>query len=181
MQSRRIVLVPLAVSALWLLFIVLGNLITVAFQILEKLGFPLIIRLIGLVVILASSLLFCWFFTYRNPIDVLTSTYVTFLKMTKRLPLGERSSRTEPLVVEGPYRYVRHPLYSCVVLLVFGLWLLLDYSSLLVATILFLLWFNFVVAPFEERELKAIFGQKYDEYAKQVPRTIPIRHHRNTE
>jgi protein-S-isoprenylcysteine O-methyltransferase Ste14 len=55
-----------------------------------------------------------------------------------------------------------------------------DYSSLLVTTILFLLWFNFVVTPFEERELKAIFGQRYDEYAKQVPRIIPIRHHSNT-
>jgi protein-S-isoprenylcysteine O-methyltransferase Ste14 len=180
MRSRRIVLVPLAVLALWLVLIVLGSLVSVAFQIPQKLGFPLIIRLIGLVAILASSLLFCWLFTYRSPVDVLTSTYVTFLKMTKQLPLEERSSRTEPLVVEGPYKYVRHPLYSCVVLLVFGLWLLLDYSPLLVTTILFLLWFNFVVAPFEERELKAIFGQKYDEYAKQVPRIIPIRRHANT-
>jgi hypothetical protein len=123
-MQRRIVLVPLAVSALWLLFIDLGNLITVAFQIPQKLGFPLSIRLIGLVAILVSSLLFCWFFTYRRPLDVLTSTYVTFLKMVKQLPLEERSTRTEPLVVEGPYKYVRHPLYSCVLLLVFGLWLL---------------------------------------------------------
>jgi protein-S-isoprenylcysteine O-methyltransferase Ste14 len=36
------------------------------------------------------------------------------------------------------------------------------------------LWFNFVVASFEEKELKAIFGEQYDQYSKEVPKIIPF-------
>jgi protein-S-isoprenylcysteine O-methyltransferase Ste14 len=88
--------------------------------------------------------------------------------------LEERLSRTEPLVIEGTYRYVRHPLYFGVVVIVVGWWLLVDFSFLLVSAILLLLWFNFVVARFEEEELRAMFGERYQEYAKEVPRIIPF-------
>jgi protein-S-isoprenylcysteine O-methyltransferase Ste14 len=89
-------------------------------------------------------------------------------------PLQKLSGRTEPLVVQGTYRYVRHPLYLGVVLLVLGWWLLLDYSFLLVSAIFLLLWFNFVVANFEEKELRAIFGEQYEQYSKEVPKMIPF-------
>jgi protein-S-isoprenylcysteine O-methyltransferase Ste14 len=36
------------------------------------------------------------------------------------------------------------------------------------------LWFNFVVASFEEKELKAIFGEQYEKYSKEVPKIIPF-------
>jgi protein-S-isoprenylcysteine O-methyltransferase Ste14 len=77
-------------------------------------------------------------------------------------------------VVRGPYRYVRHPLYFDVVLLFLGWWLLLDYTFLLVAALFLLLWFSCVVTRFEERELKALFGDDYEEYARRVPRIIPF-------
>jgi len=41
--------------------------------------------------------------------------------------------------------------YFAVVMLILDWWLLLDYIFLLLSTILLLLWFNFVVAPFGER------------------------------
>jgi len=174
-KAARIILVSLAVLTLWAVFVTLGYLATIALHLPQSLGFPLSIRSIGLLAVLSSSLLFGWLIKYRKPVDILNSTYVTFSKMMMKARLEERAGRTEPLVVSGPYRYVRHPLYSAVVLLAFGLWLLLDYSALLVTTILFLLWFNFVVAPFEERELRAIFGQDYEQYANRVPKIIPIR------
>ena len=61
-----------------------------------------------------------------------------------------------------------------VVVLLLGWWLLLDYTFLLLSTVLSLLWVNFVVAPFEEKELKAIFGEQYEQYTKEVPRMIPF-------
>ena len=155
-------------------FLMAGYLLTVAFRIPPKLNFPLLIRSIGVLTLLSGALFFRWLFNYRRLEDILMSTYVSFSKAWRRVDLQERSGRTEPLVVRGPYKYVRHPLYSGVVLLLIGWWLLLDYSFLLLSTILLLLWFNYVVAPFEEKELKAIFGEDYEKYAKEVSRIIPF-------
>jgi len=151
-----------------------GYVLTVVLRIAPKLNLLLIIRSIGVLTLLSGALFFRWLFNYRRPEDILISTYVTFSKAWRNVDLHERSARTEPLVVKGPYKYVRHPLYSGVILLVMGWWLLLDYSFLLLSTILLLLWFNYVVAPFEEKELRAIFGEEYEKYAKEVPRIIPF-------
>ncbi len=93
--------------------------------------------------------------------------------MVKRTPLEERSGRTEPLVVKGPYHYVRHPLYAGVLLFASGLWMFFDHTFLLFMTLLFLVWFNFVVTQFEEKELTAIFGSEYEDYKRQVSKLIP--------
>jgi len=180
-KTRAAIIVPLAVFTVIVVFFTLGYLVTITLQIPPRLNFPLPIRLIGLLTLLLSFLLFGWLFKYRRPADILVSTYVSFSKVKSRVRLEDRSFRTEPLVVKGPYRYVRHPLYSCVLLLLLGWWLLLDYSFLLFSTILLLLWFNFVVAPFEERELRAIFGEDYERYAKEVPKIIPFTRHREEE
>jgi len=177
-KAKAIILVPLVVFTVVVAFFTLGYLLTIAFQIPPKLRFPLPIRLIGLLTLVLSFLFFGWLFRYRRPVDILVSTYVSFSKVKRRVRLEERSRRTEPLVVKGPYRYVRHPLYLGVVLLVLGWWLLLDYSFLLISIILLLLWFNFVVAPFEEKELRAIFGEDYERYAKGVPKIIPFTRRR---
>jgi len=173
-KARAIIVVPVVVVIVMVAFLTLGYLMTIAFQMPSKLNFPLPIRLIGLLTLLSGLLFLSWIFRYRRPADTLVSTYVTFLKVRRRVRLEERSFRIEPLVVKGPYRYVRHPMYSDVVLLLFGWWLLLDYTFLLVSTILLLLWFNYVLAPFEEKELRAIFGEDYERYAKRVPKIIPF-------
>jgi len=175
MSSRAFIVVPFGVLAVLAGFFTLAYLITTLFRIPQQFGFPLAVRFLGAILLLSGFVLFGWLFKYRGPIDILTSTYVTFTKVGKtRVHLGERSVRTEPLVVKGPYRYVRHPLYFDVLVLLLGWWLLLDYSFLLISAFLLLPWFNFVVASFEERELRAIFGVDYEEYARRVPKIIPF-------
>ena len=154
-------------------FLLLGYLLTIAFQLPSRLSLPIPIRVIGFLTLLLGLLFFAWFFRYRRPMDVLVCTYVTFSKLVSGGRLEERSLRTEPLVVKGPYRYVRHPLYSGVLVLLLGWWLLLDYSFLLVSTLLAFVWFSVVVTPFEEKELRAIFGEDDELYAREVPRMIP--------
>jgi isoprenylcysteine carboxyl methyltransferase (ICMT) family protein YpbQ len=174
-EATRVLFVCLAVLSLWVIAITIGYLVIITFHRPQRLGFPFWTRMIGLLMVLSSVLMFGWLIRYRKPLDILNSTYVTFSKIVGRARLEERLGRTEPLVVQGPYRYVRHPLYSAVLLLAVGLWLLFDYSALLVTTLLLLLWLNFVVIPFEERELRAIFGHNYEEYASKVHRILPIR------
>jgi protein-S-isoprenylcysteine O-methyltransferase Ste14 len=64
-------------------------------------------------------------------------------------------------------------MYFAVVVMVLGWWLVLDYTFVLILAVLLALWFNLVVIRFEEQELRAIFGQQYEAYAKSVPRFIP--------
>jgi protein-S-isoprenylcysteine O-methyltransferase Ste14 len=175
MSSKAVILVPFGVLGVLAVFFTLGYLITTSFGITQQFGFPPAVRFLGAILLLSGFVLFIWLFKYRRPMDILTSTFVTFTKVGKeRAYLGERSGRTESLVVKGPYRYVRHPLYFDVLVLLLGWWLLLDYSFLLISDLLLLPWFNFVVASFEEKELRAIFGADYEEYAKRVPKIIPF-------
>ena len=173
-KTKALLLVPSIVFIVMAVFFTLGYLATVVLRIPLSFGVVLPIRLLGLLSLAFVFLFFVWFFKYRKPIDVLISTYVTFSKVRRGTSLQKLSGRTEPLVVKGPYRYVRHPLYFGVVLFVLGLFLLLDYSFLLVSAIILLLWFNSVVANFEEKELRAIFGEQYDQYSKEVPKMIPF-------
>jgi len=102
------------------------------------------------------------------------STYVTFSKSFRRVPLTEQSGRTEPLVVNGPQKHVRNPLYFGVVVMVLGWAILTSYAFIFVATVVILLWFGLVVIPFEERELRALFGEEYRRYSDETPMIIPF-------
>jgi hypothetical protein len=87
-----------------------------------------------------------------------------------RPPSGELAAG--PLVVRGPYRWVRHPLYSCVIVL---LWanpvMTLDHLTF---AAIWTTWI-YVGARLEERDLVADFGEDYRRYQNQVPILVPWR------
>lgn len=173
-KVSAVIFVPLVVFVTVTFFFALGYMITVIFRLPSRFALPLSIRLFGLFLVALGFVFLAWLFRYRKPIDIVVSTYVTFVKAVRRVPLGTQLLRTEPLIIVGPYRHVRHPLYFNVFLLLVGWWLLLDYSFLIFSAGLLFLWFKFVVIPFEERELMKIFGGKYEMYAKEVPGIIPF-------
>ena len=77
------------------------------------------------------------------------------------------------LVVRGPYRYMRNPMISGVVLVLFGEALLLLSRSHLVWALIFL-GINSVYIPLlEEPGLARRFGEGYREYCRHVPRLLP--------
>ena len=77
------------------------------------------------------------------------------------------------LVVRGPYRYVRNPMISGVVLVLFGESLvLLSRPHFMWALTFFAI--NCVYIPLlEEPMLAARFGESYERYRKNVPRLVP--------
>jgi protein-S-isoprenylcysteine O-methyltransferase Ste14 len=77
------------------------------------------------------------------------------------------------LVIRGPYRYVRNPMISGVVLVLFGeASVLLSRPHLLWA--LLFLGINAVYIPLlEEPMLAERFGADYQEYRRHVPRLVP--------
>jgi protein-S-isoprenylcysteine O-methyltransferase Ste14 len=77
------------------------------------------------------------------------------------------------LVVRGFYRYVRNPMYVCVVTILTGEAIFfLSKSVLFEAGIFFFLAYMFVVF-YEEPVLRGQFGESYDEYVRTVGRWIP--------
>ncbi len=88
------------------------------------------------------------------------------------LHLHGDAPRSMPFVVRGPYRWVRHPLYSCVLLL---FWSYPDVSAdRLLLNVLWTAWIC-VGARLEERDLVADFGDRYREYQRRVPMLVPWR------
>src|SRR3972149_8824329 len=85
-------------------------------------------RGLGLVPVMAGSGMLAWLFRSRRFVDILVSTYETFLKIVGRMPLREHRDRTEPLVVASPYRVVRHPMYSGIGMIALGIGLLTDHT-----------------------------------------------------
>lgn len=77
------------------------------------------------------------------------------------------------LVVRGPYRYVRNPMYIAVMLLLIGEVVLLESGLIALFAVALFLAFNAFVLGYEEPTLRKKFGSEYDEYRRDVPQWIP--------
>ena len=71
---------------------------------------------------------------------------------------------------QGPYRWVRHPQYFCILVMIWS------YPDLTADRLLFnILWSTWIVVGtvLEERDLTASIGRQYREYQSRVPMLIP--------
>lgn len=86
--------------------------------------------------------------------------------------LKTREQHRSEFSVRGPYRWVRHPLYLFVILMIW------TYPQLTIDRLLFnVLWTAWIVigTRLEERDLLAEFGDQYRAYQRRVPMLIPYR------
>ena len=157
---------------------VLSYLVSTLLSLPFSLGLPIGVRLIGGAIVLAGLAMMGWVFRYRRPTDMMVSTYVTFVKLFKGTPVAEMAGRTEPLIVSGPQKYVRNPLYFGIVMMVLGWAILTGNSFVFIATVFLLLWFGLVLIPFEERELQTLFGEEWRRYSGMTPMLIPFTRRR---
>ena len=118
-------------------------------------GSPGIWNRFGLIVVALAAALLIWILA-----SVITQT-------PERVKLGLTPSW---LVIRGPYRLTRNPMYVAEL----GLWLgwTIFFGSPLVLTGFLVLWFvvTLILLPREERTLEAAFGQTYLLYKNRVPR-----------
>jgi protein-S-isoprenylcysteine O-methyltransferase Ste14 len=77
------------------------------------------------------------------------------------------------LVVEGPYRVVRNPMYWSVALVVLGEAAVFHSVALLDLAAVFFVCVSLFVLFFEEPALRGKFGAEYEEYCRQTPRWLP--------
>lgn len=77
------------------------------------------------------------------------------------------------LVVRGPYRFVRNPMYLGAGVALAGAAGYYESVALLAFTAGFLLVAHLFVLGYEERALRTRFGAEYDEYRRRVRRWLP--------
>lgn len=117
---------------------------------------PMPLRWIGVAGVFAGAVLLVW--TFRSLGRNLTDTVVT------------RSAHS--LVVHGPYRWIRHPLYSSAALLIAALaliaanWFLLGLGIAVLCVIV-------MRTRIEEQNLVARFGDGYQKYMDRTGRFLP--------
>ncbi len=136
-------------------------------------GLPIEIRLLGAALLVSGLAVAADVFRFRRPWDVWVSTSATFMKLIRRRPLGEKEGRVEAFIPRGPYVYVRSPMYFGVVAAVVGLGVAVESVPLLMWGLVLTGWYWFFLIPFEERELLALFGARYADYRRQVPKLFP--------
>jgi protein-S-isoprenylcysteine O-methyltransferase Ste14 len=119
-------------------------------------GWPMFLRLVGLAMMVAVLPLMIWMF--RSLGKNITPTVATRAQ--------------HQLVTSGPYKYIRHPLYSFGSVFFFG-FLLLAGNWLLTIAGLVALSALAARTPLEEQMLIEKFGDQYRDYMKRTGRYIP--------
>jgi protein-S-isoprenylcysteine O-methyltransferase Ste14 len=85
---------------------------------------------------------------------------------------GDSPEPQEQLVVSGPYRFVRHPLMTCLIVFLWAQPVMLPGLALLAAG---LTGYILLGTALEERDLLRRFGPAYAAYRRAVPRLVPWR------
>lgn len=87
---------------------------------------------------------------------------------TTPLPFGRPSA----LVIEGPYRLTRNPMYVALAAVLLGLALFVGSVPFFLAPPAFVLIMNSVQIPHEERLLARLFGEEWEAYRRRVRRWL---------
>jgi len=85
------------------------------------------------------------------------------------------SNEQNELIMAGPFAYVRHPLYSNLIITIPPI-LIIWFADLLffIPWIIIIVVSHFIVS-IEERGLVDVFGEAYEEYRRNVPALIPYK------
>jgi methanethiol S-methyltransferase len=97
------------------------------------------------------------------------ATFLGFQQLTRPESLRSRSDPAQ-LNTAGFYHYVRHPIYSFTLILI---WLLPVVSYNLLALMIGLTLYVWIGALLEERKLVSEFGDSYIQYRRSTPMIIP--------
>ena len=81
--------------------------------------------------------------------------------------------KTTKLIDQGIFKYIRHPLYSALIFLTWGIYFKNTTMGLLVVSLVSTL-FLYITARFDERECIAYFGDKYKAYMKRSKMFVPF-------
>lgn len=119
---------------------------------------PLVVRVVGALLVLDGG-------------AAVLQAFARFVAEGRGTPVPV--APTEQLVVGGPYRFVRNPMYAGIVAVVLGQALLLGRGVLLAYALVTWTVPATFVRWYEEPTLLRRYGERYEEYRAAVPAWIP--------
>lgn len=88
-------------------------------------------------------------------------------------PGGSMPRATDKLVILGPYRLLRHPMYAAALYISLGLALLTQSLACFAVFCIYLVLISLLI-PMEEKGLEQAYGKGYREYQGKVRKLIPF-------
>ena len=86
--------------------------------------------------------------------------------------LNPTSETNKLLVIEGPYRFTRNPMYLGLTIVTLGIAFWVGSLPMFAVPLLVFLTANFVHIPFEEAKMRRQFGAGFDDYTAKVRRWL---------
>jgi len=133
-------------------------------------GSPGIWNWIGLIPVIVATTLLIWIYGWKwwsasgHRAGIILATGIAHPP--------ERPKLAPSLLVRGPYRLTRNPIYIAYLGLWLGWALFFGSIGVLIAWSLLCLVANLMIVPQEERDLGAAFGEVYLQYKNRVPRWL---------
>jgi len=122
-----------------------------------RLGWPPAHEKVGTTVFFVGCILPVWaFFLFRH----------------ENTEIDPTSDANRALVVRGPYRFSRNPMYLGLIVVALGTAILVGCWPMLIVPVAVFLTANYVHIPYEEAKMRRQFGGAYDAYVGRVRRWL---------
>jgi protein-S-isoprenylcysteine O-methyltransferase Ste14 len=126
--------------------------------VIENLRVLIPLEVLGIVLYVAGFLLMAW------ALAGLRSNY----------QLGGSTPRdTDKLMIVGPYRFVRHPMYAAALYISLGLALLTQFLACFAVFCIYLVLILLLI-PVEEQGLQQAYGSQYIAYRQRIRKLVPF-------
>ncbi len=99
-------------------------------------------------------------------------TWWCYITLGNAWSISVNKGKTNELITNGPYKLVRHPIYSLQWLIILGCFLILPGIPLLASLVILTVAMHWK-AGYEEKALGEVFGDAYAEYRKSSGRFFP--------
>ena len=129
-----------------------GNLISWA-----SLDIPGLLRWIGVVVGVCGLAIFFW----------------THMVLGRNFSYTTRIQDEQALIIDGPYHYVQHPMYTAFLIFALSFFLITANWMIGICWLFGVFLLVFVRLPREEKGLRERFGEAYDNYSQATARLFP--------
>jgi protein-S-isoprenylcysteine O-methyltransferase Ste14 len=98
--------------------------------------------------------------------------WAIFLFRREGTEVSPTSATNRKLVISGPYRFTRNPMYLGLVILTLGIAVWVGTWPMMIVPFAIFATANWVHIPFEEAKMRRQFGASYDNYVSRVRRWV---------